>query len=145
MSDLYDTDIVAWSEHQGVLLRRRAAGDPVREADIDWPHVAEEIEAVRQSQTDQVESLLHQALLHRLKAQAWPLSRDVPHWQGKERGVRAQARRKFRESMRQKLDVPGLYADALEALPATMDGVAPQPVETDRPPTLADLLSYGPA
>jgi len=145
MSDLYDTDIVAWSEHQGVLLRRRAAGDLVNEAEIDWPHVAEEIEAVGQSQTDRVESLLYQALLHRLKAQAWPLSRDVPHWQGEERGFRAQARRKFREPMRQKLDVPGLYADALEALPATMEGVAPQPVETACPPTLDDLLSHGPA
>lgn len=145
MSDLYDTDIVAWSEHQGVLLRRRAAGDLVNEAEIDWPHVAEEIESVGQSQTDQVESLLYQALLHRLKAQAWPQSRDVPHWLGEERGFRAQARRKFRESMRQKLDIPGLYADALEALPATMDGVAPQPVETAGPPTLDDLLSHGPA
>jgi hypothetical protein len=145
MSDLYDTDIVAWSERQSVLLRSRAAGELVNEADIDWPHVAEEIEAVGQSQTDQVESLLYQALLHRLKAQAWPLSRDVPHWQGEERGFRAQARRRFRESMRQKLDVPGLYADALEALPATMDSVAPQPLGAVCPVTLDDLLSLGPA
>ncbi len=144
MGDLYDSDIVAWSEHQSVLLRRRAAGDLVNEADIDWPHVAEEIEAVGQSQTDQVESLLYQALLHRLKAQAWPQSRDVPHWQGEERGFRAQARRKFRESMRHKLDISGLYADALEALPATVDGVAPQPVGTVCPVTLYDLLDHGP-
>ena len=27
MSDLYEEDIVLWSERQGELLRRRAAGD----------------------------------------------------------------------------------------------------------------------
>lgn len=31
MSDLYDDDILAWSEHQSELLRRRAAGEPVNE------------------------------------------------------------------------------------------------------------------
>ena len=29
MSDLYDTDIVTWSERQAELLRRRAAGELV--------------------------------------------------------------------------------------------------------------------
>jgi hypothetical protein len=145
MSDLYDTDIVAWSEHQSVLLRRHAAGELGNEVDIDWPHVAEEIEAAGQSQTDRVESLPDRALVHRLKAQAWPLSRDVPHWLGEERGFRAQARRRFRESMRQKLDSPGLYADALEALPGTMDGVAPQPLGVVCPVTLDDLLRHGTA
>ncbi len=145
MGDLYDSDIVAWSEHQSVLLRRRAAGELVNEADIDWSHVAEEIEAAGQSQTDQIESLLYRALLHRLEAQAWPQSREVPHWQGEERGFRAQARRKFRESMRQKLNVAGLYADALEALPATMDGVAPLAVSTACSITLDNLLDHDPA
>ena len=34
-----------------------------------------------QSQVDAVESWLYQALLHMLKAEAWPLSEAVPHWQ----------------------------------------------------------------
>jgi hypothetical protein len=80
-----------------------------------------------------------------LKARAWPQSRDVPHWEGEGRGFRAQARRKFRESMRAKLDVPGLYADALQALPATMDGQAPLPVPEACPVTLDALLSAAPA
>ena len=46
MSDLYDTDILTWSERQAELLRRRAAGELVNDAEIDWPNVAEEIEAV---------------------------------------------------------------------------------------------------
>jgi len=46
VSDLYDTDIVHWSEHQAELLRRRAAGELINEADLDWLNIAEEIESV---------------------------------------------------------------------------------------------------
>ena len=94
-------------------------------------NVVEEIESVGQSQVDAVESLLFQAFLHDLKAEAWPVARDVPSWRGDARGFRAQARRKYRPSMRQKIDIAGLYADALQALPDTMDGQLPLPV----PPT----------
>jgi hypothetical protein len=142
MSGDYDTDIVTWSERQGALLRRRAAGELVNDAELDWPNIAEEIESVGQSQTDAVESLLFQALLHDLKASAWPSSRDAPSWRGEARGFRAQARRKFKPSMRQKLDIPGLYADALQALPDTMDGQLPLPLEAVCPVRLEDLLSH---
>ena len=141
MSDLYDTDIVTWSERQAALLRRRAAGELVNEADIDWPNVAEEIESVGQSQVDAVESLLFQALGHELKAQGWPLSRDAENWRADARGFRAQARRKFRESMRQKLDVAAIYADALEALPEQMDGQPLLPPDRECPVTLDQLLA----
>ena len=80
MTDLYDTDILAWSEHQAALLRRRAAGELVNEGDLDWPNLAEEIESVGSEQLHAVESLLVQILLHRLKAEAWPDSSDVSHW-----------------------------------------------------------------
>src|SRR5690348_2998233 len=42
-SDLYGDDIRLWSERQGALLRRLAAGEAVSEQ-VDWPHVVEEIE-----------------------------------------------------------------------------------------------------
>jgi len=80
MSDLYDTDIVLWSERQSELLRRRAAGELVNEAELDWPNIAEEIESVGSEQRHAVESLLMQALVHMLKAEAWPLSRYAPNW-----------------------------------------------------------------
>jgi hypothetical protein len=70
MSDLYDNDILLWSEHQADLLRRRAAGELVNEAELDWPNIAEEIESVGSEQPHAVESLLVQALLHDLKAKA---------------------------------------------------------------------------
>ena len=50
MSDLYDDDILLWSAHQAALLRRRAAGELVNDAEIDWTNVAEEIEDVGCSQ-----------------------------------------------------------------------------------------------
>jgi uncharacterized protein DUF29 len=140
MSD-YDTDILVWSERQGALLRRRAAGELINEADLDWVNIAEEIESVGREQLHAVESLLLQALIHMLKAEAWPLSREVPHWQAEARVFRAQARRRYAPSMRQKIDLPSLYADARQGLPETIDGQPPQPVPDTCPVTLDELLS----
>jgi Domain of unknown function DUF29 len=42
-SDLYGEDILLWSERQGDLLRRLAAGESVSDQ-VDWPHVVDEIE-----------------------------------------------------------------------------------------------------
>jgi len=88
MSD-YDADILVWSERQGDLLRRRAAGELINEADLDWLNIAEEIESVGREQLHAVESLLLQALIHMLKAEAWPHSAEVPHWQAEARVFRA--------------------------------------------------------
>ncbi len=140
MGDLYDADVLEWSEHQARLLRQHAAGEAGNEAP-DWANIIEEIESVGQSQIDAVESWWFQAFLHDLKAEAWPLARDVPAWRGDARGFRAQARRRYRPSMRQKLDVPGIYADALSAMPDTMDGQQPLPVPVICPVTLGELVS----
>jgi len=139
MSD-YDTDILIWSERQSALLRRRAAGELVNDAELDWSNIAEEIEAVGRSQLHSVESLLVQAMRHMLKAAAWPLSRDVPTWEADAIDFRRQARRRFVPSMRQKIDVDSLYADALAATPETIDGQQPLPVPDVCPVTLDDLL-----
>jgi Domain of unknown function DUF29 len=143
MSDLYDSDIVIWSERQAELLRRVAAGDPVNEAP-DWPNIIEEIESVGSEQRHAVESLLLRALIHMLKAEARPLSRDVPHLQAEARVFRAQARRRFVPSMRQRIDLASIYADALRGLPDTIDREAPLPVPDVCPVTLDELLSAGP-
>ena len=143
MSD-YDTDILLWSEHQAELLRRRAAGELVNEAELDWPNIAEEIEDVGRSQLHSVESLLVQALRHMLKAEAWPLSRDTPSWRADAIDFRRQARRRFVPSMRQRIDVASLYADALAAMPETIDGQPPLPMPEVCTVTLDELLSDEP-
>ena len=143
-SDLYDTDIARWSECQADLLRRMGKGERVNDQ-VDWENVAEEIEDMGNNVVRSVASHLVQALLHDLKAEAWPLSRDVPHWQAEARVFRAQARRRFVPSMRQRIDFAGIYADAVRGLPDTIDGQAPLPVPDVCPVTLDELLSSDPA
>jgi hypothetical protein len=137
----YESDILIWSERQAALLRRRAAGELVNEAELDWTNIAEEIESVGRSELHGVESLLVQALRHMLKAEAWPLSRDAPVWRADAIDFRQQAARQFVPSMRQKIDVARLYRQALRAMPETMDGQPPLPVPDVCPVTLDEMLS----
>jgi hypothetical protein len=108
MSDLYETDVVTWSDRQADLLRRIAAGERVNDQ-VDWENVVEEIDAV--------ESLWTQAFLRDLKAEAWPLARDVDNWRADARMFRHQAKRKYWASMRQRIDLRGIYESALAGLP----------------------------
>ena len=140
----YDTDIVLWSERQSALLRRRAAGALVNDSDLDWTNIAEEIESVGSEQRHAVESLLLQALIHMLKAQGWPASRDAPVWRADSINCRAQAANRFVPSMRRRLDLDRLYRQALRAIPATMDGLPPLPLPQRCAVTLDELLAEEP-
>jgi hypothetical protein len=139
MNDLYDEDILVWSEHQAELLRRRSANA------LDWDNLAEEIEDLGRSQLRAVESHLIQALLHELKAEAWPLSHEVPHWRAEARGQRDDARAAFTPSMAQRIDVSALYRRALRRMPETIDGQPPAPVSETCKLTLGELLAEGAA
>jgi len=123
-TDLYGADILLWAEHQADALRRRASNE------IDWENVAEEIEDVGRNQLRAVASHLVQALLHDLKAEAWPLSRDVPHWRAEARGHRDDAREAYSTSMkdRPELQMDRLYRRALRRMPDTNDGEPRLPV-----------------
>ncbi len=140
MADLQEADILLWSERQRDLLRRVAAGEAVNEAP-DWPNIIEEIESVGNEQLHAVESLLRQALVHMLKAQAWPQSRDVPHLLFEARGFRADAADRFAPSMRQRVDLARIYRKALRIMPDTIDGQPPLPVPAECPVTLDELLA----
>ena len=140
MNDLYDTDITLWSERQAALLRRRAAGELINDADLDWSNIAEEIEDVGKNTLRACRSQLLQALLDMLKAEAWPLSDAVPHWRSEAMVARINAADAFAPSMRQKIDVADIYAKALRAMPETVDGVPPLPLPAECPVTLNELL-----
>ncbi len=140
MSGLYDTDILLWSERQQDLLRRVAAGEPVNEAP-DWFNIIEEVADVGRSSLRACRSLLLQALLHDLKAEAWPLSRDAPHWRSEARVARINAADAYAPSMRQRIDVPDLYAKARHAMPESLDDQPPLPVPESCEVTLDELLS----
>ncbi len=137
MSD-YDIDILDWSERQAALLRRAAGGERVN--DLDWPKIIEEIESVGLSELRAVRSLLRQALLHDLKAEAWPLTSYVPHWRSEARAARIDAADAYAPSMRQRIDLAAIYAQALRTMPETVDGQPPLPVPVLCPVTLDELL-----
>jgi hypothetical protein len=143
MSD-YDADVLLWSERQAELLRRRATGELINEADIDWLNVAEEIEDMGSSLLRSVRSHILQALLHDLKAEAWPRSRDVPRWRAEARGHRDDARDAFVPSMASKIDIEQLYQRALRRMPETEDDVPPLPVPGTCPVTLEEILAQPP-
>ena len=142
MNDLYDTDILLWSEQQAELLRRMAQGDRVIDQ-IDWENIAEEIVDVGRSELRAVASHLVQALLHDLNAEPWPLSREVPHWRAEARGHRDDARAAFTRSMAQceELEIAELYRRALRRMPETIDGVPPLPAPAVCAVTLEELLA----
>jgi uncharacterized protein (DUF2267 family) len=140
MSDLYENDVLVWSEHQAELLRRLAAGERVNDQ-VDWQNVIEEVESVGSEQLHSVESLLVQAIAHRLKAQGWPQARDVDSWQADAERFRGDAASRFTPSMRQRIDLARIYRRALRAIPARMDGEQPQPLPAECPWTLDELLS----
>jgi hypothetical protein len=141
MSDLYEDDIVLWAERQAALLRRRASGELVNDAELDWPNIAEEIDSVGSEQRHAVQSLLRQAIVHILKAIARPQSRDAPTWRADAVGFRTDAASRYVPSMRQRINLDMVYRQALRALPEAVDGIPPLPVPDACPFTLDELLS----
>ena len=124
MADLYETDILVWSEQQSDLLRRMARGERVNDQ-IDWQNVAEEVEAVGRSERRACESYVLQALVHDLKIKAWPDSAEVPHWRIEAHSFRYEAGKAFTPSMRHRIDMGALYREALRRLPPAIDGRPP--------------------
>ena len=109
---LYQRDALAWAEQQASLLRRLAAGERLNEA-VDWPHVIEELQDVGLSELRACRSLMARALAHLLKLHASPAGSAAAHWRGETASFLAGARRSFTPSMRRRIDLPDLYADAL--------------------------------
>ena len=66
MSDLYDEDFTLWTERQASLLRRRAAGELVNEAELDWLNIAAEIESVGGNTRRELRNRLARLLRHLL-------------------------------------------------------------------------------
>lgn len=139
MGELYDADVLEWSQHQARLLRQHAAGERLNETP-DWANIIEEVESVGRSQLSAVRSLLVRALEHDLKCEAWPLMPYVPGWRAEARRFRLDAAEAYAPSMRQHIDVASLYRKALHILPDTIDGQPPLPVPATCPVTLAELL-----
>jgi hypothetical protein len=79
MSD-YDLDFYAWTQRQGGLLRRLAAGERVNDAELDWPNIAEEIETLGRSERGAVASRIRNVVEHLMKLEASPASEPRAGW-----------------------------------------------------------------
>jgi len=75
MSELYDTDLVQWSEQQAQALRSRSANA------LDWDNLAEEIEGLARSDRREIRNRLAVICAHLLKWQFQPDGRGGS-WRG---------------------------------------------------------------
>ncbi len=155
--DLYWDDTLAWSERQSALLRRLAGGERVN--DVDWEHVIEEIEDVGKTELRACESLLQRSLEHLIKLHQWPQNEAARHWRGEILAFLSDARRAFSPSMRQKIDLADLYAQARAVIgvaeygttrsaapdccPVTLDGLLMRPADLGG--LLAQFSGTGPS
>ena len=108
--DLYERDILSWSEHQADLLRRVANGERVN--DVDWPHVIEEISDVGSSELRSVQSYLRQGMIHLLKLHLSPTDLARDHWLTEVEVFLDDAAQRFSPSMRQRIDLDTIFAKA---------------------------------
>jgi Domain of unknown function DUF29 len=141
MGDLYEDDFLLWSESQATLLRRLTAGERVNDRDLDWANLGEEIEAAGRGESRAFESLLTQAVLHRLKQECWRDAGEVPHWHSEEIRFRQEAADASSASMRQRVDLGRINRRAVQRLPATIEGVPPRQVPDLLGVTLDEWLS----
>jgi hypothetical protein len=139
---LYERDALAWAEQQAALLGRLARGERTNQA-IDWPHVIEEVRDVGLSELRACQSLLVQSMAHVLKLAIWPDSASARQWRAEIVAFLGDARRAFTPSMRQRIDVEDLYADAARRVLAASDdsGTSPAALPDRCPFTLDGLLT----
>ncbi len=145
-SDLYDTDIVTWSERQADLLRRMAKGERVNDQ-VDWENVIEEIESVGNSERDTVVSLLTNVIDHKLRLIGWPEDAAARHWEAEVRAWLARVARRHRASMHIEDEMADMFQTAGLDLAVHMVDAGPPAVAlpTACPWTLDELLAEGEA
>ncbi len=137
---LYERDVLVWSQHQADLLRRPGRGERVN--DVDWVHVAEEIEDLGLSELHSVESYLTLIMVNLLKIRASPDNDAVDHWYEAIAASQGNAGRRFTPPLRQWLDLGALYADAIRQMRAgDRRNTVQRPWPDANPFTLDDLLN----
>jgi hypothetical protein len=103
-ADLYDTDILAWSEQQAEMLRGLAGRRDLPNA-LDLSHVVEEIEGVGQSQLNAVNSFIRSIMTHAIKCWADPEAPSLLHWHAEIGNWQTELASRLTASMRRKIDI----------------------------------------
>ena len=110
-TDLYETDILAWSEQQVSALRELATRRDLPNA-LDLPHMLEEIEGLGLSELHSVQSFIQLILRHAAKC---VIDRDAPslrHWHVEINNWQSELERRFSQSMRRRIDMDSLWTRA---------------------------------
>ncbi len=117
---LYDSDFYGWTQDQAAALRRLADERPNVGADIDWAHVAEEIEDMGNDTLEKIEGLVAQIIGHLLRLEYCPDSNPRQHWRGEATAWRNTVRRRAKRSPTAlaRLDLVELAGDATAELHA---------------------------
>ena len=139
--DLYDRDVLPWSEQQADLLRRLAAGELVNEA-VDWPHVIEEVEDVGRSELSACESFLVQAITPLMKVRLQP-GGPVAHWADEVDQFLDEAASRITPAVRRRVDLDSVYKRALRRMRRHLVSDA-TPLPRACPYTLDELLAEEP-
>ncbi len=118
---LYEDDILAWSEQQASALRRLVETPGRLPSELDLEHVAEEIEDVGRSQLDAAESLVRLILVHAVKLAVAPNSPAARHWRSEIVTFQIQLQSKLTASMRRRIDLDQLWRQAKRQAKANLD------------------------
>jgi hypothetical protein len=110
-TDLYESDILAWSEQQAGALRELAARRDLPNA-LDLVHVVEEIEDVGQSELHAVRRFIRLILGHALKCLADPDGLSVRHWHAEIGNWQNELADRVTPSMRRRIDMDVLWRRA---------------------------------
>jgi hypothetical protein len=137
--DLYESDILDWSERQADLLRRVANGE--RRNDVDWPHVIEEIADVGSAELNSVRGYLRQAMIHLLKLHLTPDDLAREHWLTELDAFLDDAADRFSPSMRQRIDLDAIFAKSRVRVLRRAAGGSAVTLPVACPWTLDDLLA----
>jgi hypothetical protein len=114
MSDLYDDDIVLWSERQAALLRRRAAGELINEAELDWPNLAEEIESLGKRDARELASRITTILIHLIKLEVSTATEPRAGWRNTILTQQTDIELLLKDAPSLRRTVPAVIADQLD-------------------------------
>ncbi|HYZ31669.1 MAG TPA: DUF29 domain-containing protein [Crenalkalicoccus sp.] len=139
--DLHDRDFFAWTRLQATALRRLAETHPNLDADLDLPHLIEEVEDLGSEQVHAVRGNLRQMLRHLMFIACQPEDQAVPHWRGEVIAFQAEAVDRFLPSMRQQVEprLPREWRSALRSVSAKL-GEAAGALPTECPYALDEVL-----
>lgn len=138
---LYETDFHAWTIEQAAQLRIASSLRAPELDGIDFEHVIEEVEDLGREARNTVEGNWLQAMLHFMKIAVEPEAQSVNRWRKEINAFLSNARRRFRASMAQYIDLNDLWLDAAKDLnrDRRTDGLPQVDIPSDCPFSIDQL------